>query len=581
MTIQPLSFQELNAPFENLPNQMIEPASDFLCLQERAKSVLDSFLTQQKPSVSPFLLLKGNEEPLFESLLKESIQARLPHCAKANPAAFHYQINARHIQLLTDKPKGQFATENHAVQSAFSFYPTQLFGFVREPENGSIQLEPGLLHQANGGVLILSLTQLLDQPDCLKLLKQAVYTESFPWLSPDPAHPFSMTIPPLPIQVKVILVGNRVALSDLQLIDPLFFEQCFYAEFESEYRVKNKDYQPWLSMMQCLVFKTQHRLFAPEAFELLIKEGMKYCEDQQHLPCLPIWLTQLLKTLPQSSPSITFEQLKKALEQAKWQLDYLPKELLASVLEKQVTIYTQGEQIGQINGLSVLEYPGYPLEIGETSRISCVLALGEGDVIDVERKTELGGNLHSKGMMIIQSLLDKEFAQQQQLPFDFSLVFEQSYNEVDGDSASLAGFCALLSTLSNVPINQQFAVTGSIDQNGNVQTIGGLNQKIEGFFNICHERGLTGKQAVIIPKSNQSQLCLEETILEAIRTEKFFIYPITHFSQAIELLTGLPYDNQTSFNLKAIIRARLNQISLFEKAKSSRSFLSFLRFLKS
>lgn len=581
LTIQSLSFNDLNTPFNDLNDQMVAAAPDFLFFQERLKSVLDSFLTQQDPYLSPFLLLKGDEEYFFHSLLSDYVKTQLPKYAIQKKAAhFHYQINARNIQLLNNKSHGNFATAEHSVQGAISFYPSQLFGFVREPEHGLIHLEPGLIHKANGGVLILNLTQLLEQPDCLKFLKQIAYSRSFPWLSPDPTQPFSISIPPLPMDVKIILISDRLALSDLQLIDPLFFNQCFYGEFEGYQRIKNKNYEPWLSMIQFVTFSAQKRLFEPNAYELLLKEGMKYCEDQSQLPSMPSWIVQLLKLLPQSENNITRDQLQNALEQAKWKLDYLPEQLSASILEKHVTIYTQGELIGQINGLSVLEYPGYPLEIGEPSRISCVLAFGEGNIIDVERKTELGGNLHSKGMMIMQSLLDTEFSQQQHLPFDFSLVFEQSYNEIDGDSASLAGFCALLSSLSKLPIYQEFAITGSIDQNGNVQAIGGVNKKIEGFFKICQQRGLTGKQAVIIPEINQSQLCLNDDIMEAIQAEQFSIFTVSHFSEAIELLTGLPYSNETPFNLKKIIQSRINQMLLFEQTKKPKSFFSLLRFLK-
>lgn len=583
LTIQSLSFDELMAPFASFNDKMIAPQHDFLTLQPRLKSVLDDFLNAKSHCSNRFLLIKGDDEPFFHRLLADYLKTKMVKNDCQKVCSFHYQITARSVQLIKNHPQGNFSTdttkETYPVKSACLFYPSQLFGFVRQPENGLMQIEQGLLHQANGGVLILSLTQLLEQPDCFKLLKQSVYSESFQWLSPDPAHPYPLAIPDLPLDVKVILIDDRYALSELQLIDPYFFNQCFYGEFEATYTIKKQTYDPWIAMMQFLVFELRECLFDPSAFILLVQEGMKECEDQERLPCSPSWLNQLLKSLPESVNPINATQLQMALQQAKWQLDYLPSELLARILEKQVTIYTEGELIGQINGLSVVEYPGYPKEIGEPSRISCVLALGEGDIIDIERKTELGGNLHSKGMMIIQSLLDKEFAQQRHLPFDFSLVFEQSYNEIDGDSASLAGFCALLSALANLPINQQFAITGSIDQNGNVQAIGGLTQKIEGFFNICAKRGLTGKQAVIIPEINQSQLCLNEAVLDAIKKNQFAIFTVTHFSEAIELLTELPYDNSSPFNLKAIIRARLNQTPL-AGLQPKKSFFSWFSFNK-
>ncbi len=171
------------------------------------------------------------------------------------------------------------------------------------------------------------------------------------------------------------------------------------------------------------------------------------------------------------------------------------------ILQEQILIETEGECVGQINALSVIEFPGHPRAFGEPSRISCVVHIGDGEFIDVERKAELGGNIHAKGMMIMQAFLMSELELEQQLPFTASLTFEQSYSEVDGDSASMAELCALISAPANVPINQSIAITGSVDQFGRVQPVGGLNE-IEGFFTICQQRGLTGKQGVIIQRSS-------------------------------------------------------------------------------
>ncbi|MDQ2195089.1 S16 family serine protease, partial [Vibrio sp. A14(2019)] len=169
-----------------------------------------------------------------------------------------------------------------------------------------------------------------------------------------------------------------------------------------------------------------------------------------------------------------------------------------------------------INGLSVLEYPGHPRAFGEPARISCVAHIGDGEFVDVERKAELGGNLHAKGMMIMQAFLNAELELDQPMPLSASIVFEQSYGEVDGDSASLAELCALISALSQQPINQQIAVTGSVDQFGHVQPIGGVNEKIEGFFEVCQRRGLTGTQGVILPSTNVRHLCLHPSVIDAV-----------------------------------------------------------------
>lgn len=257
------------------------------------------------------------------------------------------------------------------------------------------------------------------------------------------------------------------------------------------------------------------------------------------------------------------DALKKAEENRLWRHSYLLERSRDEILQDQVMIQTEGEAVGQINGLSVLDYPGYPDLIGEPTRITCVAHIGDGEFTDVERKAELGGNLHAKGMMIMQAYLNSELRLDQPQPFSTSIVFEQSYGEVDGDSASLAELCALISTLALQPIDQQIAVTGAVDQFGQVQPIGGVNQKIEGFFDICQQRGLTGSQGVIIPLANIRHLVLNESVQQAVKEEKFHIWPVTHVAEAITLLTRQPYyeeqcePEQSDAHLLAVIHDRI------------------------
>jgi len=200
-------------------------------------------------------------------------------------------------------------------------------------------------------------------------------------------------------------------------------------------------------------------------------------------------------------------------------------------------INTEGARVGQINGLSVLSMG--ESSFGQPSRITATVHLGEGSVVDIEREVELGGALHSKGVMILSSFLAARYAQRQPLSLAASLVFEQSYAMVDGDSASLAELCALLSALSGLPIRQSLAVTGSIDQHGLVQPIGGVNEKIEGFFDVCRVRGLNGEQGVVIPVANIKHLMLREDVVAAAEGERFHIYPVSSVDAALEMLTGL------------------------------------------
>jgi Lon-like ATP-dependent protease len=201
-------------------------------------------------------------------------------------------------------------------------------------------------------------------------------------------------------------------------------------------------------------------------------------------------------------------------------------------------LQTDGEEIGQINGLSVIQVSGHPYDFGEPVRLTATVHLGDGDVADIERKAELAGHIHAKAMMIIHGYLSNKFGAENPSPLSANLVFEQSYHEIDGDSASLTGLCALLSALARQPIYQHFAVTGAVDQFGNVQAVGGVNEKIEGFFRVCKIHGLNGKQGILLPGTNAQQLNLSDEVIAAVAAGQFHIHPVDHVEEAIELLTG-------------------------------------------
>jgi predicted ATP-dependent protease len=214
--------------------------------------------------------------------------------------------------------------------------------------------------------------------------------------------------------------------------------------------------------------------------------------------------------------------------------DRMQEELLRGTFD----IATEGSRVGQINGLAVLQLG--EVAFGHPQRISATVTLGSGEVIDIEREVKLGGPLHSKGVLILSGFLGSHYVTDRPLSLSASLVFEQSYGGVDGDSASTAELCALVSALAGVPLKQSLAITGSIDQHGNVQAIGGVNEKIEGFFDLCQKRGLSGEQGVLIPATNVKHLMLRRDVVEAVAAGRFQVCPVTHADQALSLLTGLP-----------------------------------------
>jgi len=241
-----------------------------------------------------------------------------------------------------------------------------------------------------------------------------------------------------------------------------------------------------------------------------------------------------------------------------------------AVIRETILIDTEGERIGQINGLSVMSLGNFAF--GKPSRITARVRMGDGEVLDIERQVELGGPLHSKGVLILSSFLGSRYAEDRPLSLSASLVFEQSYGGIDGDSASSAELYALLSALARVPIRQSLAVTGSVNQYGEVQAIGGVNEKIEGFFDLCFERGLTGQHGVLIPNSNVKNLMLREDIREAVANGQFNVFPITTIEEGIEVLTGVPagaQDEEGNYpegTINSLVVARLDDMAARQKA---------------
>ncbi len=268
--------------------------------------------------------------------------------------------------------------------------------------------------------------------------------------------------------------------------------------------------------------------------------------------------------LPESlrNPHVGRRHMLKALGANDFRNNYLAESSLREHRDRQLLVATKGAVVGQINGLSVIETLGTNYEYGEPVRITATLrAGGEGDVIDIERKAELAGQIHAKAMMIINGFLTKEFGAEQPLPVSASLVFEQSYSEVDGDSASLTGLCAVISVLAGVPVRQDLAVTGAVDQFGDVQAVGGVNEKIEGFYRVCRLHGFTGTQGVIIPSSCVNQLVLRPSVIKAVRDGKFHIFTVSHVTEAVKMLTTVDWgDSETENTVCYRICERLNNI---------------------
>ncbi|XOD69828.1 MAG: AAA family ATPase [Sodalis sp. (in: enterobacteria)] len=554
------------AGFETVFKTTSAPLSSPLeTMQARLMNGLMQFCHSRSPS--RFMLLTAQEEEEYLLLIAETIQQILP--LSDQPIGSRYVVTDMGIiaQPAT-KREDNFAGRATCVWQSWVEHE-QLFGTLRCYRD-NIDLQPGLVHYANGGILIIGVRTLTQQPLLWLRLKQMILQQRFDWIPADQRHPFPISVPSIPINLRLIIIGDRNGLGDFNNLEPELIRLALYGEFESELRISSTEkMSKWCAWVNTLAKNQSIPPLSPDAWPKLVRQAIRYSEDQCQLPLSPQWLTRRLKeaALYSSQETLTATAFTNSERKRIWRESYLRKRMQEDIAEGQIMVKTEGQVIGQVNALSVLDFPGHPLPFGEPSRISCVVHLGDGEINDVERKAELGGNLHAKGMMIMQAFLMAALELNQPLPFSASLVFEQSYGEVDGDSASLAEGVALISALANKPINQQIAVTGSVDQFGCVQPIGGVNEKIEGFFALCQARKLTGAQGVILPTANVRRLCLHDDVVQAVGRGQFSLWAVDTIDQALEILTAMPFDNDKLPSLLTSIRERIANVNLHERQR--------------
>ncbi len=570
----------MSSSYNTLPWQELRPtlsvseipshSQDFFALQPRAEKAIRHFI---KNSYRTLLVLKADDQAEYVPLLEQLIQSEksvpelcgVQYVIEQGDSFSFPRISAEPVQSHNDN----FAAQK-SVASALYFDQFQLFGSVKiHATSYDIQLNPGLVHQVNGGVLIVTAGALLAQFDLWQRLKHILTTGVFNWYSAHPFKTLPCDIPSYPLRLKVIVLGNRTELATLEELEEELYHLADYAEIESYCRVANAEQQQqWMGYVQAIAQQHQLPMLDLSGFNKLYQLLVRDSENRDLINISPLMLKNILTetALLTQSTALSAVDFERYFLHKTEQFGFLREQTYDSILQEQIYVATEGEMVGQINGLSVIEYPGTPLVFGEPSRISCIVQYGDGEVVDVERKTELAGNIHSKGILIAEACLANILELPSQLPFSASLVFEQSYGEIDGDSASLAGFCVLVSALSDLPLPQSIAITGAIDQFGLVHSVGGVNEKIEGFFTICQRRGLTGKQGVIIPSAVVNQLSLSEAVISAVKNQTFFIYPVEAVDQACEILLQRDLVEQEDKNYTAetlplarLINQRINQ----------------------
>lgn len=466
-----------------------------------------------------------------------------------------------------------------------------LFGYVENVTyKGTVftdfsLIRPGSLHRANGGYLLMDATKVLEQPFAWDALKRALQSHCIQINSLERELTLSGTISiepePVPLDVKIVLFGDRETWMLLQEYDPEFSELFrVTADFENEMYRNNDSQLAYAKFIASLVIEKKLLHCTHKAVARVIEQSARMAEHQNRLSLHAADIANLLRESDYWARQAAAKQIQdvhveRALVSARYRNSRIRDHFYDSIRDGTTLVTTGGTCVGQVNALSVLSTGGF--EFGLSNRITASSYYGDGDVIDIERDVKLGGSIHSKGVMILTSWLASRFAVDDPMHLSASLTFEQNYGEVDGDSASLAELCALVSSIAQLPVRQDLAITGSINQFGEVQPIGGVNEKIEGFFTTCQLKGgLSGNQGVIMPASNVQNLMLDSEVVAAVKAGDFHVYAVSHVEEAVAMLMGTPagtpdskgrYPKGTVFG---IIQQRFEKMREHERQEHSR-----------
>lgn len=409
-------------------------------------------------------------------------------------------------------------------------------------------IRAGALHRANGGYLLIDAKRLLSRPMAYEALKQALRRSTIEIESAAQLYgfPSTITLQPesIPLTVKVVLMGDRMLHYLLSAYDPDFQDQFkVIADFDEDIERSDSALGDFHRVIAGLAQHAETRALDAGGVGRLCEYSVRMASDSGKLSLKMETLRDVLIEADHWAGEagrdlVTAADIDRSLERREFRVDRIRERIQEEIGKGTIRIESEGAAAGQMNGLVVLQIGDFAF--GRPSRISAQVRLGSGSVVDIEREVKLGGPLHSKGVMILSGYLGAKFGLEAPLSLSATLVFEQSYGGVDGDSASAAELITLLSAIAQVPLAQHFAMTGSVDQMGRVQAIGGVNHKIEGFFDVCAARGLTGEQGVLIPATNKRHLMLQDRVVEAVAAGRFHIHAVETVDQAIELLTGLP-----------------------------------------
>jgi lon-related putative ATP-dependent protease len=504
------------------------------------------FLAQVRSNI-----LKNVDAYKQEKEREEAIQ-QLPFLARQGGGKSDFE--RYRINLIVDNCETKGAP---VIMESNPTYPNLVGRIEQQAQFGALftnfqMIKSGALHRANGGYLIVEALDLLTKPMAWEGLKRAlkdreIRIESmYESLGAIPTR--TLDPKPIPLDTKVVIIGTPMVYYLLFQSDPEFRELFkVKVDFSVQMDWTDEALQDYARFVAKICHEEKLKDFAPSGVAKIIEEGSRMVEHQRKLSTKFGDVVDLIREASywagkNGNELVTTEDVRKAVEEKVYRSSQIEERLEEMIGEGSILIDTQGETVGQVNGISVLLLGDY--SFGKPSRITARTYVGSAGVVNIDREIELGGPIHNKGVMILAGYLGGKYALDQPPAFSASITFEQSYEEVEGDSASSAELYALLSSLSGCPIKQELAVTGSVNQLGQVQAIGGVNEKIEGFFEVCKLKGLNGEQGVLIPQSNVTNLMLRDEVVDAVKDGKFHIYPVSTIDEGIEILTGIKAGEQ-------------------------------------
>ena len=431
------------------------------------------------------------------------------------------------------------------------------------------RIKAGSLLRASGGYVLFNLEDALTEPMVWKTLKRTLQSKRIHIETYDPFAFFTVSAlqpEPIPIQTKVVAMGHPWLYYMLYFNDP-DFARVFKvrADFGEDMDNSAAHQASYATFIAGLCRQEELRHLDRSGVEAVLEYGMRAVADQQKLASQLGLLADVVREASYTAGQggadvVSRSHVEQALQARIFRANRSEERLQEFIQSGTILIDTTGSHVGQINGLSVLQLGDYTF--GRPARVTATTSLGTSGIVNIEREAKLSGSTHDKGVLILSGYLRQMYAQDKPLTLAASLCFEQSYSGIDGDSASSTELYALLSRLANLPLRQDLAVTGSVNQWGEIQAIGGVNEKIEGFFDVCLHCGLTGQQGVLIPQANVRNLMLRHEVVEAIRAGRFHVYPVTHLDQGLALLTGVPAGDTTmEGTVHALVNARLQQFA--------------------